>query len=32
LLLIDEVDRIEMSGLEQLRAIFDSGGVGLVLI
>ena len=32
LLLIDEVDRIKMSGLEQLRAIFDSGGVGLVLI
>lgn len=32
LLLIDEVDRFKMSGLEQLRAIFDAGGVGLVLI
>jgi hypothetical protein len=32
LLLIDEVDRLKMSGLEQLRSIFDSGGIGLVLI
>jgi DNA transposition AAA+ family ATPase len=32
LLLVDEVDRIKMSGLEQLRAIFDGGGIGLVLI
>ena len=32
LLLVDEVDRLKMSGLEQLRAIFDGGGVGLVLI
>ena len=32
LLLIDEVDRIKMSGLEQLRATFDGGGIGLVLI
>ena len=32
LLLVDEVDRLRMSGLEQLRSIFDSGGVGLVLI
>jgi DNA transposition AAA+ family ATPase len=32
LLLVDEVDRLRMSGLEQLRAIFDAGGVGLVLI
>jgi DNA transposition AAA+ family ATPase len=32
LLLVDEVDRIKMSGLEQLRAIFDGGGAGLVLI
>jgi DNA transposition AAA+ family ATPase len=32
LLLVDEVDRIRMAGLEQLRAIFDDGGVGLVLI
>lgn len=32
LLLVDEVDRLKMSGLEQLRAHFDGGGVGLVLI
>ncbi|HEY2155811.1 MAG TPA: AAA family ATPase, partial [Isosphaeraceae bacterium] len=32
LLLVDEVDRLKMSGLEQLRALFDGGGVGLVLI
>jgi DNA transposition AAA+ family ATPase len=32
LLLIDEVDRLKMSGLEQLRSIFDSGGIGLVPI
>ena len=32
LLLVDEVDRLKMSGLEQLRAIFDGGGIGLVLI
>jgi len=32
LLLVDEVDRLKMLGLEQLRAIFDAGGIGLVLI
>jgi len=32
LLLVDEVGRIKISGLEQLRAIFDGGGIGLVLI
>ena len=32
LLLVDEVDWLKMSGLEQLRAIFDAGGIGLVLI
>lgn len=32
LLVVDEVDRMKMSDLEQLRAIFDSGGIGLVLI
>ena len=32
LLLVDEVDWLKMSGLEQLRAIFDGGGLGLVLI
>jgi DNA transposition AAA+ family ATPase len=32
LLLVDEVDRLKMSGLEQLRAVFDRGGIGLVLI
>jgi DNA transposition AAA+ family ATPase len=32
LVLVDEVDRLRMAGLEQLRAIFDDGGIGLVLI
>jgi DNA transposition AAA+ family ATPase len=32
LLLVDEVDRLKVSGLEQLRALFDGGGIGLVLI
>ena len=32
LLLVDEVDWIKTSGLEQLRAIFDGCGIGLVLI
>jgi DNA transposition AAA+ family ATPase len=32
LLLVDEVDWIKMAGLEQLRSIFDGGGIGLVLI
>jgi DNA transposition AAA+ family ATPase len=32
LLLVDEVDRLKMPGLEQLRATFDGGGIGLVLI
>jgi DNA transposition AAA+ family ATPase len=32
LLLVDEADRVKMAGLEQLRAIFDGGGLGLVLI
>lgn len=32
LVLVDEVDRIKMSGLEQLCAIFDRGGIGLVLV
>jgi hypothetical protein len=32
LLVIDEADRLKMAGLEQVRGIFDRGGVGLVLI
>jgi len=32
LIIVDEVDLLKMSGLEQFRAIFDRGGVGLVLI
>ncbi len=32
LLIIDEADRLKMAGLEQMRAIFDEGGIGLVLI
>jgi DNA transposition AAA+ family ATPase len=32
LILVDEADRLRMASLEQMRAIFDAGGVGLVLI
>jgi hypothetical protein len=32
LILIDEADRLKMAGLEQMRSIFDHGGVGLVFI
>ncbi len=32
LLVIDEADRLKMAGLEQVRSIFDHGGMGLVLI
>ena len=32
LIVIDEADRIKMAGLEQVRDIFDRGGVGVVLI
>ena len=32
LILIDEADRLKMTGLEQMRAIFDQGGIGMVLI
>jgi DNA transposition AAA+ family ATPase len=32
LLVIDEADRLKMPGLEQVRSIFDHGGIGLVLI
>jgi DNA transposition AAA+ family ATPase len=32
LIVIDEADRLKMSGLEQVRDIFDAGGMGLVLI
>ena len=32
LILIDEADRLGMSSLEQVRSIFDDGGIGLVLI
>jgi DNA transposition AAA+ family ATPase len=32
LILVDEADRLKMISLEQMRAIFDAGGVRLVLI
>jgi hypothetical protein len=32
LILVDEADRLKMISLEQMRAIFDAGGIGLVLI
>ena len=32
LILIDEADRLRMASLEQVRAIFDAGAIGLILI
>jgi DNA transposition AAA+ family ATPase len=32
LIVVDEADRLKMAGLEQLRSIFDQGGIGLVFI
>jgi hypothetical protein len=32
LILVDEADRLKIASLEQMRAIFDAGGIGLVLI
>ena len=32
LILIGEADRLKMTGLEQMRAIFDQGGIGKILI
>jgi DNA transposition AAA+ family ATPase len=32
LIVIDEADRLKMTGLEQVRDIFDGGEIGLVLI
>jgi DNA transposition AAA+ family ATPase len=32
LILIDEADRLKVTALEQMRSIFDRGGIGMVLI
>jgi DNA transposition AAA+ family ATPase len=32
LILIDEADRLRMASLEQVRAIFDAGAIGVILI
>lgn len=32
LILIDEADRLSTTSLEQVRSVFDQGGLGLILI
>jgi DNA transposition AAA+ family ATPase len=32
LILVDEVDRLQMNSLEQMRSIFDEGNAGMVLV
>ncbi len=32
LIVVDEADRLRMASLEQVRSIFDAGGIGLILI
>ena len=32
LIVVDEADRLKMASLEQLRALFDGGGIGLILV
>jgi DNA transposition AAA+ family ATPase len=32
LIVVDESDRLRIASLEQLRAVFDAGGIGLILV
>jgi DNA transposition AAA+ family ATPase len=32
LIVVDESDRLRIASLEQLRAVFDTGGIGLILV
>jgi DNA transposition AAA+ family ATPase len=32
LIVVNESDRLRIASLEQLRAVFDAGGIGLILI
>jgi DNA transposition AAA+ family ATPase len=32
LIIVDEAERLKISSIEQLREIYDSGGIGMILI